>query len=159
MYIPCEASSWTLLHQNRKLSSRISLQNQLFCLCRLPAVYNQCLSPLTLSRFKSHSGEVYSIQHYVIKFVSDLRHVGGFLPVLGFLNQYNWPPRYNWNIVAELQISCVFAMKTSKNACIISSECTHYAYILLCKQTFQIRNVSCTVVYINNTFLSLRNSP
>ena len=24
-------------------------------------------------------GEVYSIQHYVIKFVSDLRQVGGFL--------------------------------------------------------------------------------
>ena len=39
MYIPCEASSWTLIHQNRKLSWRISLQNQLFCLCRLPAVY------------------------------------------------------------------------------------------------------------------------
>jgi hypothetical protein len=29
-------------------------------------------------------GEVYSIQHYVIKFVSDLRHVGGFLRVLRF---------------------------------------------------------------------------
>ena len=29
-------------------------------------------------------GEVYSIQHYVIKFVSDLRPVGGFLRVLGF---------------------------------------------------------------------------
>ena len=29
-------------------------------------------------------GEVYSIQHYVIKFVSDLRHVGGFLRVLWF---------------------------------------------------------------------------
>ena len=27
-------------------------------------------------------GEVYSIQHYVIKFVSDLRQVGGFLGVL-----------------------------------------------------------------------------
>jgi len=27
-------------------------------------------------------GEVYSIQHYVIKFVSDLRQVGGFLRVL-----------------------------------------------------------------------------
>ena len=26
-------------------------------------------------------GELYSIQHYVIKFVSDLRHVGGFLRV------------------------------------------------------------------------------
>jgi hypothetical protein len=24
-------------------------------------------------------GEVYSIQHYVIKFVSDLRQIGGFL--------------------------------------------------------------------------------
>jgi len=38
-------------------------------------------------------GEVYSIQHYVIKFVSDLRQVGGFLRVLRFL------PQYNWNIV------------------------------------------------------------
>ena len=34
--------------------------------------------------FKSHSGEVYSIQHYVIKFVSDLRQVGGFLWALQF---------------------------------------------------------------------------
>jgi hypothetical protein len=34
--------------------------------------------------------EVYSIQHYVIKFVSDLRQVGGFLRVLQFP-----PPRYN----------------------------------------------------------------
>jgi hypothetical protein len=29
-------------------------------------------------------GEVYSIQHYVIKFVSDLRQVGGFLRVFRF---------------------------------------------------------------------------
>ena len=29
--------------------------------------------------FESCSGEVYSVQHYVIKFVSDLRQVGGFL--------------------------------------------------------------------------------
>ena len=29
-------------------------------------------------------GEVYSIQHYVIKFVSDLRQIGGFLRVLQF---------------------------------------------------------------------------
>ena len=29
-------------------------------------------------------GEVYSIQHYVIKFVSDLRKVGGFLRILLF---------------------------------------------------------------------------
>jgi len=30
-------------------------------------------------------GEMYSIQHYVIKFVSDLRQVGVFLRVLWFL--------------------------------------------------------------------------
>jgi hypothetical protein len=31
--------------------------------------------------FKPRSGEVYSIQHYVITFVIDLRQVGGFLQV------------------------------------------------------------------------------
>ena len=36
---------------------------------------------------------MYPIQHYVIKFVSDLLQVGGFI------HQLNWPPRYNWNIV------------------------------------------------------------
>ena len=42
-------------------------------------------------------GEVYSIQHYVKKFVSDLRQ------------QYNWPPPYNWNVVE----SCVKHHKTN----------------------------------------------
>jgi hypothetical protein len=31
------------------------------------------------SEFEYRSGEVYSIQHYVIHFVSDLRQVDGFL--------------------------------------------------------------------------------
>ena len=39
---------------------------------------NQCLS---VSSNPAH-GEVYSVDHNVIKFVSDLRQVGGFLPVL-----------------------------------------------------------------------------
>jgi len=34
--------------------------------------------------FESCSGEVYSKQHYVIKFVSDLQQFGGFLWVLRF---------------------------------------------------------------------------
>ena len=34
--------------------------------------------------FKSHSGEVHSIQHYMIKFVSELRQVGDFLLVVRF---------------------------------------------------------------------------
>ena len=33
---------------------------------------------------KSAYGDVYSNQHYVIKFVSNLRQVGGFLGVLQF---------------------------------------------------------------------------
>jgi hypothetical protein len=44
--------------------------------------------------FESRSGR--GVQHYMIKFVSHLRQVGGFLPVLLF------PPpikRFNWNIV------------------------------------------------------------
>jgi hypothetical protein len=50
--------------------------------------------------FESHSGKVYSMQHYVIKFVNNLWQVSGFLWVLQF------PPPiklttmiYNWNIV------------------------------------------------------------
>jgi hypothetical protein len=38
----------------------------------------------------------------------------------------------------KLRICVFYAMKTSKNACIIRSVYI-YAYILLCKQTFQIR--------------------
>jgi hypothetical protein len=34
--------------------------------------------------FESHSREVYLIQHYVIKFDSDLRQAGGFLRALWF---------------------------------------------------------------------------
>jgi len=42
--------------------------------------------PITTKVVRSNPvhGEVYSIQHYVIKFVSDLQQVGGFLRVLRF---------------------------------------------------------------------------
>jgi hypothetical protein len=59
---------------------------------------NQCLSPLTMW-VQILSDEVYSIQHYVIKFVSDLGRSVVFSGYSDFLHQYNWPPRYNWNIV------------------------------------------------------------
>jgi hypothetical protein len=37
---------------------------------------------------------------FKIKFVSDLRQIGGLLQVYsGFLLHKNWPPWYNWNIV------------------------------------------------------------
>ncbi len=42
--------------------------------------------PITTNVMSSNPahGEVYSMQHYVIKFVSDVRQVGGFLHVLRF---------------------------------------------------------------------------
>ena len=55
--------------------------------------------------------------------------------------------RYFIRAPDKLRICVFYAMKMSKNACIIRSECTHYACILLCKPTFQIRSVlvqSCT---------------
>ena len=55
---------------------------------------NQCLSPLKLW-VRTTFMEI-PLQHYVIKFVSDLRQVGCFHRGL---HQYNWPPRYSWNIV------------------------------------------------------------
>ena len=44
------------------------------------------ITTIVLSSNPAH-GEVYSIQHYVIKVVSDLRHVGGFLHVAWFFHQ------------------------------------------------------------------------
>jgi len=39
---------------------------------------------ITTNVVSSNSGEVYSIQYYVIKFVSDLLQIGGFLWVFQF---------------------------------------------------------------------------
>jgi len=43
-------------------------------------------------------GEVYSIHHYVIKFVSDLRQVVGFLRVFQFLPSIKLTTMIYWNI-------------------------------------------------------------
>jgi hypothetical protein len=46
-------------------------------------------------------GEVYSIQVYVIKFVSDFRKVSGFLKLLRFPPSIKKQPQYNRNIVEK----------------------------------------------------------
>ena len=52
--------------------------------------------PITTNVVSSNHvhGEVYSIQHYVIKFISDLRQVGGFIRVLR-VSSTNKPDRYD----------------------------------------------------------------
>jgi len=59
--------------------------------------------PITTKVVSSNAfhGEVYSIQHYVIKCVNDLRQV-----VFSRFSLQNWAPRYNWNIV-ESGRSCI----------------------------------------------------
>jgi hypothetical protein len=42
------------------------------------------LERLTVVSSNPDYGEVYSMQHYVIMFVNDLRQAGGILPVLRF---------------------------------------------------------------------------
>jgi hypothetical protein len=46
------------------------------------------------------------MQLYVIKFVSDLRQVGGFLQELRFPPPIKLMPRYNWNIV-EVELNFI----------------------------------------------------
>ena len=58
------------------------------------SICNQCILPLTLWV------RIPLIQHYVIKFVSDLRQIGGFLRVLRFPPSVkNWTTQHNWNII------------------------------------------------------------
>jgi hypothetical protein len=67
----------------------------------------------------------YSIQHFVIKFVSDLRHVGGFLYVYsGFLRQQYWPPLYNWNTV-ERGVKHRYPNPNPRTFCISRRNSTH----------------------------------
>jgi hypothetical protein len=54
------------------------------------------------------------MQHYVIKFVSDRQHVGGFLQVLWF------PPKSFLPVETEITVTKVFItanMKNSKSHC------------------------------------------
>ena len=44
-------------------------------------------------------GGVYSIQYYVIKFVSDLRQIGVFLQVFQLTPPIKLTTRYNWDII------------------------------------------------------------
>jgi hypothetical protein len=68
-------------------------------------------------------GEVYWIQHYVIKFVSDLRKVVGFLHVL---LQYNW--RYSDIIEILLKVTLNSITLTLIYTCTTFS-CQHAAVI------------------------------
>ena len=59
---------------------------------------NQCVSPLKLWVRIPFMTRCFSIQHYVIKFVNDLRQVGGFIRVFRF------PPPIK--LIATIYMKC-----------------------------------------------------
>ena len=81
------------------------------------ALYYYRFLPLTAKVVSSNPahGEVYTIQRYVIKVVSDLRQVGSFLMILRFSPPINWPPRYNWIIVESGVKHPVFQLGIENN--------------------------------------------
>jgi ABC-type iron transport system FetAB permease component len=55
------------------------------------------------------------VQHYVIKFVSDLRQVGGFLWVLRYVDNKTWlfihSLKYNYKIPVDVVYSIIYKSK------------------------------------------------
>ena len=88
---------------------------------------------------------VYLIQHYVIKFVSDLRQVCGFLCVLRFPPTIK-PPQYNLNIVESgvkhhipshhYIYSCIYSLNRKKGLVSVSTFIS-YCYWCTFLNTFQ----------------------
>ena len=52
-------------------------------------------------------GEMYSIQHYLIKFVSDLRQVSGFIPVLRFPQPIKTDRHYIEEILLKVTLNTI----------------------------------------------------
>jgi hypothetical protein len=83
--LPCDLQMNELGYSKHDVACNI-----LYCIVTtVKLVFNCHLITINVVRSNPAYGEVYSIQHYVIKFVSVLRQVGGFLRVLRF------PPSIN----------------------------------------------------------------
>ena len=93
-------------------------------------------------------GKMYSIQHYVIKFVSDFRKVNGFLRVSWF------PPsiklsQYNWNIVE----SGIKYHNPKPNPLLFL--CSTYTYTIfpVIKKTTPINNTKIHIILESSIFI------
>ena len=72
---------YTSTNKNRGRRGRVRMVFR-FTTTYAVSAYHQCCCEFA---FRSGRG----VHHYVIKFVSDLRQVGGFLRSSGFLHEYN----------------------------------------------------------------------
>ena len=78
MQVILRTGSATLANTKRDRRGLDSMVYGFTTTCAISAYHHCCCE------FEAHSVEVFSIQHYVIKFISDLRQVGGFLRLLLF---------------------------------------------------------------------------
>ena len=62
----------------------VSTNNKVLILFYSLFLFEKQSVPITIKVLNPSHGEMYSIQHYVKKFVSDLRQVGSFLQVFRF---------------------------------------------------------------------------
>jgi hypothetical protein len=97
--------------KNKKQKTKKQTLGKCWSTIRVPCIVHICNVQVVSSN--PAEGEVYSIQLYVIKFISDLRQVGGFLRVLRHPPPIQLTVRYNWNIV-ERGHSPIFAFHMNK---------------------------------------------
>jgi len=70
------------------------------------------------------------MQHYVIKFVSDLRHVGEFLRVLRFLHQYKTFLHNITEILLKVALITIKPLHTVVNIYIIPTLIIYEFYLI-----------------------------
>ena len=75
---------WSLLGMFMSFNRDFSLNNIDIGVVVVLIVWQSVPITTNIESSNPAHGEVYSTQHYVIKFVIDLRHVGGFLQVVRF---------------------------------------------------------------------------
>jgi hypothetical protein len=92
------------------------------CLFLLDLQLPILLVPITIKVVSSNPvhGRVYSIQNYVIKFVSDLRQVGGFLRILRF------PPPIK---LTTTIFFCFYLYSTY--TCVLVLNCNRFTYLII----------------------------
>ena len=109
---------------------------------------NYCLSPLTVVSSNPIHSEVYSMQQYGIKFVSNLRQVGGFLWVVWF------PPpiKLDCHDITEILLKVALNIIKPKTRKIISWSVTVYNKYLSsqCNLTVKIEPVQDKMNYQYN---------
>jgi hypothetical protein len=105
--------------------------------------------------FKFCSGKVYSIQHYVTQFVSDLRQVGSFLWVLVFsaescVKHYNHNPLTERQGTSWLHFYIVVRFTSNNLQCVPNTTNVFVSFLL--KVTFSFCEFDCNLLKVTFSF-------